>query len=619
MLQPNPSRRGLLWPVALCALLVVLAFLQYRWIGEVSAAETERLSATAARAARLAARTFDEHIGDLFFALAPDLADRNTLAVDLIDDPELTALIDSVLQIDMNRRSPAARERSFVVRQWDDALGEFVEIPPDGRLRPLLRILRRDPTPVSRGLEWMGEVEPTLPALVLGTGPRRSDPSEPDRRVYVLALDRVALRQLAEVTLVREIAQTLGTDIGVRILDQSGRRLFEQPALPTELDPEARLAQESILAIRPSSAVRRARIENISRRFEQSGRPEPPWFDRLRRSLDSNDEQWQGPGPDPFGPRAGAWVLELWNPSGSLERLVDKTRRRNLLVGTAVLVLLGLATFQLWRSARTERATARRQMDFVAGITHELHTPLAAITSAGANLADGVVAEPQRIRDYGSMIQREGQRLNALVQQSLELAGIESGAAGTQSRHSVSVDELLQRAREATELICSESSVELRLEIADSLRERTVAIDVDLILRALANLISNSAKHGAEQILLEASADRRVLRLAVEDDGPGIPEADRRFLFEPYRRGATARGKGAGLGLYIARRIAEAHGGTLRFTEPEHRGARFELRLPMQDPPAPKRRPTHRPPPRSESGGDRTPDARPTPIPTDPT
>lgn len=580
MFRPGSSLRSLLSALALGLLLIVLAVLQYRWIGEVSAAETERLNATATRAARLAARAFDERIGELFFALAPDLTEQDEVTFDLLSDSDLIPLVDAVLQVDLVKRPTPAQERPFVVRRWEQSTRDFVEIPPDPRLRPLARLLRRDPPPVTRALEWMGEVEPSIPALVLGTGPRRPDPNGPARRMYVIVLDRVALGQLAEATLVDEISQTLGSDIGVRILDQGGRRLFEQPALPTDLGDDARLAQEPIFAIRPSSAVRRARVEGIARRLERSGRVEPPWFDRLRQSVAEDDnERWDGPGPDPFGPRAGVWVLELWNPSGSLESLISQTRRRNLLVGTAVLMLLGLAAFQLWRSARTERTTARRQLDFVAGVTHELYTPLAAITSAGANLADGVVGEPQRIRDYGSMIQREGQRLNTLVRQSLELAGLESGADGPTKRP-ITVDRLLERTLETTELICAELSVDLRIEAGDAARRRAVEVDLDLVLRALGNLISNSAKHGAQHVVLEARSERRAVVLVVEDDGPGIPDADRRFLFEPYRRGAEARGKGAGLGLYLALRIAESHGGSLRFMPADGGGARFELRLP---------------------------------------
>ena len=547
----------------------------------MSAAETERLNATAARAARLAARAFDERIGELFFALAPGLTEQDALSLDSLGDPDLISLVDVVLQVDLTKRPPR-QERPLVLRRWDESAHKFIEIPADGRLRPLLRILRRDPPPVSRALDWMAEVEPSLPALVLGTGPRREDGREPTRRLYVIVLDRVALSRLAERTLVREIAQTLGPDIGVRIVDQGGRRLFEEPALPIDLGDEARLVQEPILSIRPSSAVRRARVEGIARRLERAGQEEPPWLDRLRESVatGAEDDEWEGPGPDPFGTRAGAWRLELWNPTGSLETLVAQTRRRNLLIGTAVLALLGLAAFQLWRSAQTERATARRQLDFVAGITHELHTPLTAITSAGANLADGVVAEPQRIRDYGSMIQREGQRLNALVRQSLELAGLESGAS-SKPRQSIEVAPLLDKARQTSELICSEMSVALEVVASGEARSRSVEVDEDLLLRALGNLINNSAKHGARRVILGAQNERRSIVFWVEDDGPGIPEADRRFLFEPYRRGADARGKGAGLGLYLAFRIAESHGGSLRFVEPEKNGARFELRLPI--------------------------------------
>ena len=78
--------------------------------------------------------------------------------------------------------------------------------------------------------------------------------------------------------------------------------------------------------------------------------------------------------------------------------------------------------------AQRARRLARQQMEFVAGVTHELNTPLAAIRSAGQNLADGIVTDPAQVRRYGGLIEKEGGRLTALVAQVLDFAGIESGS-----------------------------------------------------------------------------------------------------------------------------------------------------------------------------------------------
>ena len=105
-----------------------------------------------------------------------------------------------------------------------------------------------------------------------------------------------------------------------------------------------------------------------------------------------------------------------------------RVRRRNLGVGFGVLALLGATALVLAAGAQRARRLARQQMEFVAGVTHELNTPLAAIRSAGQNLADGIVTDPAQVRRYGDLIEKEGGRLTALVAQVLDFAGIESGS-----------------------------------------------------------------------------------------------------------------------------------------------------------------------------------------------
>ena len=113
-------------------------------------------------------------------------------------------------------------------------------------------------------------------------------------------------------------------------------------------------------------------------------------------------------------------------------------RRRNLGVGLAVIALLGATSALLLLSARRAQSLARREMELIAGVTHELRTPLASIASAADNLADGVVREPEQIRRYGGLIKGETHRLGALVAQVLDFAG--SAATGRRARPVEPVD-----------------------------------------------------------------------------------------------------------------------------------------------------------------------------------
>ena len=118
------------------------------------------------------------------------------------------------------------------------------------------------------------------------------------------------------------------------------------------------------------------------------------------------------------------------HPSGSLEAAVNAARRRNLIVSSSILAVLGVSVGLLVLSTRRAQELARQQMEFVAAVSHELRTPLAVIRSAAENLADGVVNDEAQIRKYGELVRNEGRRLTEMVEQILEFAGIQSGQRG---------------------------------------------------------------------------------------------------------------------------------------------------------------------------------------------
>ncbi len=124
---------------------------------------------------------------------------------------------------------------------------------------------------------------------------------------------------------------------------------------------------------------------------------------------------------------ASAWVLVVKNKSGSIDALVARTRRRNLALGFGVLLLLAISMGSLVITTHRARELARREMEFVAGISHEFRTPLASIQSAGFNLSSGVVRKTSRVREYGALVQNEARRLTDLIEQVMGYAGIQSG------------------------------------------------------------------------------------------------------------------------------------------------------------------------------------------------
>jgi len=237
----------------------------------------------------------------------------------------------------------------------------------------------------------------------------------------------------------------------------------------------------------------------------------------------------------------------------------------------------------------TRRATELndRKMEFVAGVSHELRTPVAVLRSAGQNLADGSVTDPAQVKRYGSLIDSEGRRLNDLVDQVLELAGIQSQKRRYR-REPVSVESLVADTLADCESLREERGVHITTSFPS--KDATLFGDPDAMRRAVGNIITNAIKHGGDGdgIAVEVLAEVRGSKIAivVTDRGPGISEEDQIHLFEPFYRGSRAHDRqvpGSGLGLSLVDHVAREHGGSVEVESTPGKGSRFTLFFPAQD------------------------------------
>jgi signal transduction histidine kinase len=283
--------------------------------------------------------------------------------------------------------------------------------------------------------------------------------------------------------------------------------------------------------------------------------------------------------------RAGStprWRLIVKHPSGSLEAAVASIRRRNLLVSSGILGILGVSIGFLVVSTRRAQDLARQQMEFVAAVSHELRTPLAVIRSAADNLADGVVHDDPQVRKYGALVRGEGRRLTEMVEQILELAGIHSGQRGF-ALAPVPVLPLLREVVDASSTLVQEAGLAVEYDVADTLPP--VLGDEQALRRVFQNLVGNAIKYGAGGgwIGLRARASGREVQIRVADRGIGIEPADQPRIFEPFYRAPgviAAQIQGAGLGLSLVQRIVEAHGGRITVRSDRETGTEFTVHLP---------------------------------------
>jgi signal transduction histidine kinase len=232
--------------------------------------------------------------------------------------------------------------------------------------------------------------------------------------------------------------------------------------------------------------------------------------------------------------------------------------------------------------ARKLQATDRLKDDLLAMVSHELRNPLATVLGVLRLLSTGAALSAEERQEMLEMADRQARRLRTLIEQLLLAARFERGDASYPSSGADVVEadaaELVLQA--ATEARAGHRDHPIRVECDGTL---PVRVAPDAVLQILGNLLDNACKYSPEQRLVRLLAERDGAEavLAVEDDGAGVPLAERDRIFARFTQLGGGNG-GLGLGLYIARQLARAQGGDLVLTDPRHAGgARFELRVPL--------------------------------------
>jgi signal transduction histidine kinase len=251
-------------------------------------------------------------------------------------------------------------------------------------------------------------------------------------------------------------------------------------------------------------------------------------------------------------------------------------------------LLSSAAVWAIQRSQMLSRMQlANLQMDFVASVSHELRTPLAVIRSAADNLADGVIRDRDAMRKYGAILQHQSRSMGDLVDQILLFASTED----RNNRYVVKpvpVNQIIESVIATTE--ASLSGAGIRLEVYADPGLPAVMGDLGGISQCLQNLIGNAVKYGGDDRLITlrvaASASGHgspaELRISVTDRGIGIDSSEIQFIFDPFYRSPRVHAvqiHGTGLGLSLAKRIAESMGGKLTVVSQLSIGSTFTLHL----------------------------------------
>ncbi len=242
-----------------------------------------------------------------------------------------------------------------------------------------------------------------------------------------------------------------------------------------------------------------------------------------------------------------------------------------------------IRAFEAERAAAEElRRLSALRADFVSLVTHELRGPMASVVGCAATLRQRwrTLNEGQR-ESFLALIEEETSRLAALVGDVLDTSRLEAGTF-TYAFSDVDVEALVREVAAVVDL--GHEEVAIRTKVPGPLP--AVRGDRERIRQVVMNLLTNAVKYTVvgDEVEVLARVDNGSVAVSVTDHGPGISAEEQRVIFEKFGRAANAGSSstaGAGLGLFIARSITEAHGGSLEVESQPGQGATFTVRLPV--------------------------------------
>lgn len=280
-------------------------------------------------------------------------------------------------------------------------------------------------------------------------------------------------------------------------------------------------------------------------------------------------------------------VVSARHIDGSLQQVVSSQYARSVAMIFGVLLVLAAAMGLTVLSANRAARLADLRMDFVAGVSHELRTPLSVIRMIGENMADGLLGSGKKALQYGDLLRNYGLRLSQMVENTLQLAAIESGQK-EYDLEALDVSEILDGVLADAKPLVDQAGFALERIDANSLP--TVLGDEVALRQSLGNLINNAVKYGQPgrwvglETKVAETSGRREVQIRVKDRGRGIPPKELSSIFAPYFRGHTddkSRIPGSGLGLKLAREMVRGMGGDLTVESEIGHGSTFTIRLPL--------------------------------------
>jgi signal transduction histidine kinase len=289
-----------------------------------------------------------------------------------------------------------------------------------------------------------------------------------------------------------------------------------------------------------------------------------------------------------YGSDNESWTLLVQNRTGPMEAVATSIWHRNLMTSGVVLLLLTCGMLLIVFATQRAQKLAHLRLDFVANVSHELLTPIAVIHSIGQNLMDGLCDTMADSIVSGANITSQTRQLSDMVKQILLFVSTQNGTI----RYTLSplnVSDILETVRKNVAMLVESSGFDVELKVQEGLPN--VMGDLPALSQCIQNLIVNAVKYSGKNRWIGISASvndtkttQTEVRISVQDQGRGISNSELGHIFDPFFRSPTvvdAQIHGTGLGLAVAKRIAQSLGGRLSVASELNVGSTFTLHLPV--------------------------------------
>ena len=280
--------------------------------------------------------------------------------------------------------------------------------------------------------------------------------------------------------------------------------------------------------------------------------------------------------------RVREWTVRVRSlPDQTLLATLQGARRMFFLISLAAGASF-LALVLTVRADRASAALASMKSDFVAAVTHELKTPVAFIRLVGDTLAKSRYTSPTTVREYAGLLSVEAARLGGSIDNLLTYARYSSTpAAAATDLAEVEPADLVEDALQRFRPVLDHLEFDLVVAVPADLPQ--ICVDRPAMIQTLDNIVDNAIKYSTTEkhLTVSGTATARTVTLTVRDRGTGIPRTDLSRIFERFYRGGNVTVSGSGLGLPIAKRIVESHGGRIEVRSTVGSGTEVDVTLPI--------------------------------------